>query len=51
EQALDTLEQAIALMVAKPSVIRRPIVEMPDGALIVGFDPARFEVLLAGTQP
>ncbi|MBL8448053.1 MAG: ArsC family reductase, partial [Zoogloeaceae bacterium] len=47
EQALDTLEQAIALMVAKPSVIRRPIVEMPDGALIVGFDPARFEVLLA----
>ncbi len=35
---------AIALMVAKPSVIRRPILEMGD-AIHVGFDPARYETL------
>lgn len=34
---LDT-EKAMALMVANPSMIRRPIVE-DDGLLLVGFDP------------
>ena len=31
---------AQALMLAQPSVIRRPVVEWPDGAVTVGFDPA-----------
>lgn len=31
---------AAALMTAQPSVIRRPVVRWPDGALTVGFDPA-----------
>ena len=42
EQAIDDETGAIALMQAKPSVIRRPVVETPDGELLVGFDPARF---------
>jgi len=33
---------AIALMQAKPSVIRRPLVRWPDGAFSVGFDAADF---------
>jgi arsenate reductase-like glutaredoxin family protein len=30
----------VALMQAQPSVIKRPVVQWPDGALTVGFDPA-----------
>jgi arsenate reductase len=30
---------ARALMLAQPSVIKRPVVEWPDGAVTVGFDP------------
>src|SRR5574338_194515 len=44
EQAIGDESGAIALMQAKPSVIRRPVVEGPDGALLVGYDPARFAV-------
>lgn len=36
-----TREGAIALMLAQPSVIRRPIVEL-GGALLVGFDADRY---------
>lgn len=31
------------LMLAQPSVIRRPVVEWPDGAVTVGFDPVAWE--------
>jgi arsenate reductase len=31
---------ARALMLAEPSVIKRPVAEWPDGAVTVGFDPA-----------
>jgi arsenate reductase len=34
---------ARALMLAQPSVIKRPVVEWPDGAVTVGFDPAGWE--------
>lgn len=50
EQTLDTLDQAVALMIARPSVIRRPIVAIADGGLIVGLDLARFETLLTGPR-
>lgn len=30
---------ARALMVEQPSIIKRPVVEWPDGAITVGFDP------------
>lgn len=37
--------RAIALMVAQPSMIKRPIVEHPGG-LIVGFDPEAYSTLI-----
>ena len=37
---------ARALMLAEPSVIKRPVVEWPDGRITVGFDPARWADLL-----
>ena len=33
---------AQALMLAQPSVIKRPVVHWPDGAITVGFDSADF---------
>jgi len=33
---------ARALMLAQPSLVKRPVVAWPDGALTVGFDPERF---------
>jgi len=38
-----TQSQAVATMVAHPSVIRRPLVDTGDGHLLVGFDPTLFE--------
>lgn len=40
---------AIALMIAQPSLIRRPVLEFADGNLLIGFDPTRFEAALAPT--
>ena len=40
-------KRAIALMVAGPSMIRRPIVEY-DGGLLVGFDVGEWERALGG---
>src|SRR6185369_10530848 len=42
EQAIDSQTAAVALMQAKPSVIRRPMIETPGGQLLVGYDPALF---------
>jgi arsenate reductase-like glutaredoxin family protein len=38
---------AHALMLAAPSVIKRPVVEWPQGRISVGFDPVRFKYLAA----
>jgi arsenate reductase (glutaredoxin) len=35
-------EGARALMLEQPSVIKRPVVEWPDGTVTVGFDPAQW---------
>ncbi|HEX2546211.1 MAG TPA: ArsC family reductase [Ramlibacter sp.] len=35
-------EGARALMVAQPSIIKRPVVEWPDGSVTVGFDATRW---------
>lgn len=40
--AVTDLTSAAALMVAHPSVIKRPVVAWPDGRLTVGFDLAVF---------
>lgn len=37
----DNEAAAIALMLAKPSVIKRPVLEM-DGRVVVGFDPETY---------
>ena len=46
QQAVSTQSQAVALMLEYPSVIRRPVVHASGGALMVGFDPTKFESLL-----
>jgi arsenate reductase (glutaredoxin) len=42
QQQISTQSQAVALMLAHPSLIRRPVVETDAGQLLVGFDPALF---------
>jgi arsenate reductase len=37
-----TAHTAVALMVAQPSMIKRPVVELDDGTLLVGFKPEAF---------
>jgi Spx/MgsR family transcriptional regulator len=40
--AAETRAGARKLMLAQPSVIKRPVVSWPDGSLTVGFDLAEF---------
>ena len=40
---------ALALMQAQPSVIKRPVVEWPDGGVTVGFDAAAWAQRVART--
>tara|TARA_E500000305_G_scaffold108322_1_gene110426 strand:- start:579 stop:926 length:348 start_codon:yes stop_codon:yes gene_type:complete len=42
----DDAARAAVLLVEHPSMIKRPVVEYPGG-LLVGFDPARWEAVLA----
>ena len=37
-----TEKKAIALMLAQPSTIKRPVLELPGGKLLVGFKPADY---------
>lgn len=39
-------EQARAVMLAHPSVIKRPVLAWPDGSFSVGFDPAGWQTRL-----
>ncbi len=39
-------ERAIALMLAQPSMIKRPVLEA-SGRLLVGFKPAKYEAIVA----
>lgn len=41
-------DEAIAIMLANPSTIKRPVVEHADG-LLVGFDPAAWSTALKGS--
>ena len=38
-----TAEKAIALMLAQPSMIKRPVLELSNDKLLVGFKPAKYE--------
>ncbi|HVV63664.1 MAG TPA: ArsC family reductase [Pseudolabrys sp.] len=37
-----TEKKAIALMLAQPSMIKRPVLELPGGKLLVGFKPEEY---------
>lgn len=38
-----TEKTALALMLAQPSMIKRPVLELPGGKLVVGFKPELYE--------
>ena len=38
-----TEKKAIALMIANPSMIKRPVLELPRGRLLVGFKPDEYQ--------
>ena len=38
-----TEKKAIALMLGQPSMIKRPVLELPGGKLLVGFKPEAYE--------
>ena len=46
KQGLDE-RKAIALMIAQPSLIKRPVLELARGKLLVGFKPEIYEAALA----
>ena len=41
-----TETKAIALMLAQPSMIKRPVLELPRGKLVVGFKPDEYAAAL-----
>lgn len=41
---------AKALMLAQPSVIKRPVVQWPNGHITVGFDPAQWAAWLLDSK-
>jgi arsenate reductase (glutaredoxin) len=41
-----TEKKALGLMLEQPSMIRRPVLELPDGKLLVGFKPENYEAEL-----
>jgi arsenate reductase (glutaredoxin) len=48
DSAKATAEDAVGarkLMLGAPSLVKRPVVEWPDGTISVGFEPARFAEL------
>jgi len=42
-----TLAKAIALMLKQPSMIKRPILEVGGGKLLVGFKPVQYAAILS----
>ncbi|MGE5600552.1 MAG: ArsC family reductase [Pseudomonadota bacterium] len=40
-----TEKRAIALMLAQPSMIKRPVLEVPGGKVIVGFKPEEYQAI------
>jgi arsenate reductase len=49
KQALDA-GKATALMLAQPSMIKRPVLDLGGGKLLVGFKPELYGAALAGRQ-
>jgi arsenate reductase len=49
KQALDA-KRAIALMLAQPSMIKRPVLDLGRGRLLVGFRPELYEQSVGGSK-
>ena len=47
DKAAITERKAIALMLAQPSMIKRPVLELPGGKLLVGFKPEQYSEAVA----
>lgn len=47
DQKVTDAKKAIALMLAQPSMIKRPVLELPRGKLIVGFKPEIYKATFA----
>jgi arsenate reductase (glutaredoxin) len=41
-------KKAVALMLAQPSMIKRPVLDLGDGGLLVGFSPDDYTAIVAG---
>jgi len=46
DQKVTDAKNAIVLMLAQPSMIKRPLLELPGGKLIVGFKPEIYQAAL-----
>ena len=46
DKAALNARKAVALMLARPSMIKRPVVDLGGGKLLVGFAPEQFEAVL-----
>ncbi len=42
--------KAVELMLAQPSMIKRPVLELGGGKLVVGFTPENYRTIVAGAQ-
>jgi arsenate reductase (glutaredoxin) len=42
-----TEAKAIALMLRQPSMIKRPVLELDDGKMLVGFKPGQYREVLS----
>ena len=51
EQAIETQSAAVQLMLANPSLIKRPVVETASGHLLVGFDADLFASFIKPSEP
>ncbi len=40
----DNAAGALALMLNQPSIIKRPVLQREDGALLVGFEPEKYQL-------
>jgi arsenate reductase len=47
DKQVNDAKQAIALMLAQPSMIKRPVLELGGGKLLVGFKPELYSEALA----
>lgn len=51
QAAVHDAASARALLLAQPNIIKRPVVDWPDGVVTVGLDSLQAKVAAAGTEP